>query len=183
MGEKQQAKDRAKNQAAAQLSSIREMVAALDKRRAIEILVSGLDRINREEILINNGAIFPDDPTDDDLGDMIIEGVMDGTIEPEHGFEFDEEAARQTIQEDALSVEVRSGWYSDPSNLKPDVYTILLCTGGPACRIIGDLSERGEPESARIEYQDWFTPWVDYPLDREEEADVVKYAQQFWFGQ
>jgi hypothetical protein len=30
-------------------------------------------------------------------------------------------------------------------------------TGGPAVRITGDLADYGEPETASIEYQDWFT--------------------------
>jgi len=31
---------------------------------------------------------------------------------------------------------------------------ILLCTGGPVVRIVGDLSQHHEPDSARLEYQD-----------------------------
>lgn len=87
------------------------------------------------------------------------------------------------IQEDALSVEARSGWHSsgEPGTLSE--YMILLCTGGPACRIIGDLDQYCQPESARIEYQDWGTPWTDFPLDSEEEEDVLTYSRQFYFGE
>lgn len=95
-----------------------------------------------------------------------------------------QEAALRIIQEDPLSVEVRTGWYTPGSkdNTEPAEYNILLCTGGPACRIIGDLDRYGEPESARIEYQDWGTPWTEYRIDSEEEAKVLLYARQFFFG-
>ena len=96
------------------------------------------------------------------------------------------EQARERIQEDALSVSVRSGWY-DPCLNCGDVdrteYNILLCTGGPACRVIGTMSEHCEPDSARIEYQDWGTPWTNYPLTSDQEAIVLEYAQQFYYGE
>ena len=44
----------------------------------------------------------------------------------------DSEEARQAIQEDPLSVEVRSGWHAPGENSEPDEYNILLGTGGPA---------------------------------------------------
>ncbi|MDD5355695.1 MAG: hypothetical protein PHY56_04120 [Candidatus Omnitrophica bacterium] len=44
------------------------------------------------------------------------------------------EEAEQSIREDALDVEVRSGWHApDGERHKPEEYKILLCTGGPAC--------------------------------------------------
>lgn len=95
------------------------------------------------------------------------------------------EEAEQAIQQDALSIECRSGWYApgaERTELKPVEYTILLCTGGPACRIIGDLSEYGEPETARIEHQDWGTYWTDLPLDTEQEEKVLTYARCFYFN-
>ena len=93
------------------------------------------------------------------------------------------EDAMQTINEDPLSVEVRSDWHSpgDTENSKPSEYRILLCWGGPAVQIVGDLGEYGEPESATLQYQDWFTKWADYPLTSEQEQVVITYAQQFYF--
>lgn len=128
-------KERAMNQARAQLESIREMVKALDDA--------------------------------DEAGD-------DGARED----------AVRAIQEDPLSVQVRTDWHTpgDGDN-KPTEYTILLCTGGPAVRIIGDLNEYMEPDSVRIEYQDWFTSWTDYLLDDEEIEDVMTYARQFYYGE
>lgn len=94
------------------------------------------------------------------------------------------EQAVEAIHADALSVQVRSDWYDPGSDVgSPTEYNILLCTGGPAVRIIGTLSEYLEPDSARIQYQDWGTPWTDYPLTSEQEAIVLEYAQQFYYGE
>lgn len=109
-----------------------------------------------------------------------------------HGLEPSQdeiEAAQERIQEDALSVEVRSGWYvagRGGEDIKPTEYCILLCTGGPAVRITGELSEHGEPETARLEMQDWFLPWSEYrPTGQnivESEKILLAYARQFYFG-
>ena len=95
----------------------------------------------------------------------------------------EQEAAQTAIREDALCIEVRSGWRipGDPDH--DTEYLILLCTGGPACRITGDLSGHHEPESARLEYQDWGTPWTEYGISVEDESVLVEYARQFWFGE
>jgi hypothetical protein len=93
------------------------------------------------------------------------------------------EEAEQTIQEDPLSVRVRSGWHNPGEKASNEEFEILLCTGGPAVRIIGELSEHNEPERAKIEFQDWFTSWMDYPLDSEEEEDVLTYCRSFYFGE
>ena len=94
------------------------------------------------------------------------------------------EKALESIREDPLSVQVRSDWYDPGSeDRSPAEYNILLCTGGPAVRIIGTLSEYLEPDSAHVQYQDWGTPWTDYPLTSELEAIVLEYAQQFYYGE
>ncbi len=117
--------------------------------------------------------------------DSIVEMVkaLDGGGEVD-GEDIDEETARERINEDPLSVEVRTDWHEPGSEGdKPTEYCILLCTGGPACRIIGDLDEYGQPDTAKIEYQDWFTPWARYgnTTDEEDEA-LLTYASQFYFG-
>ncbi len=93
------------------------------------------------------------------------------------------EQARETILNDALSIEVRSDWHTPGVEGESTEYTILLCTGGPAVRIIGDLSEWNEPETAKIEYQDWFTPWENYHLTSEQEEIVLQYAFCFYYGE
>lgn len=110
--------------------------------------------------------------------------------------------AREAIQDDALSIQVRSGWYqpgASDEDRSPAEYEILLCTGGPACRIVGRLSEHGEPETAQMEVQDWFQPWTPIrpvagmtgskgskrdPLrpTYDSEPVMLEYARCFWFG-
>ena len=94
----------------------------------------------------------------------------------------DWEDAEQSIHEDPLSVLVKSDWHEpgkQPERGEGE-YEILLCTGGPACRIVGRLSN-GQPETARIEHQDWGTPWTSWPLSCDEEEDVLRYARCFYF--
>ena len=93
--------------------------------------------------------------------------------------------AQEDIQNDALSVEVRSGWTPlGDVPFRAEEFMILLCTGGPAVRIVGELGEHNEPEWARLEYQDWFTPWTPRACTTEEEsAALLTYCQQFYFGE
>lgn len=109
------------------------------------------------------------------------------------------EEAQQHIQEDALSVEVRSGWYMPGSFIAaeacaPAEYRILLCTGSPAVQIMGSLNAHGEPETACLQMQDWFLPWTEYrPTVTDCEGDkhtnanaeeiLLAYARQFYFGE
>tara|TARA_Y100000114_G_scaffold121485_1_gene116688 strand:- start:200 stop:634 length:435 start_codon:yes stop_codon:yes gene_type:complete len=73
---------------------------------------------------------------------------------------------RQQAQNQALSVEFRSGWYSSlEADLKPEEFKILLSWGGPACRIIGKLDQYTEPTDIEIQYQDWGTPWENLQLN------------------
>ncbi len=95
----------------------------------------------------------------------------------------DEERAQRHIEEGPLSVEVRSGWHVPGAPYEPEEYCILLGTGGPAARIIGDLGECNQPETARFEYQDWFKPWTAAQISSEDEATLLAYAQHFYFGE
>lgn len=132
-------KNHAKEQAKAQLESIKEMVDALNKCRKA-------DQEGR-----------------DDYRQL--------------------EEAEQAIQEDPLSVEIRSDWFT-PGDAPEDFgeFKILLCTGGPAVRIIGTL-DGGQPETARIEYQDWGTPWTEYRITAEEADTLLTYCRCFYFGE
>jgi hypothetical protein len=65
----------------------------------------------------------------------------------------------------------------------PEEFEILLCTGGPAVRIVGTLDQHNEPASARIEYQDWFTPWTPWrSRAANAEGILLAYCQTFYFG-
>ena len=87
------------------------------------------------------------------------------------------------MDEYPLEVEVRSDWHNPGEKESPGEYYILLSTGGPATRITGDLDEHGSPSSARIECQDWFTPWTYVSTSTEEDEALVKFAQHFYFGE
>jgi len=92
----------------------------------------------------------------------------------------DADKARQVIEEDALEVSVRSGWESTKDEFEAEDFIILLCTGGPAVRIRGELSD-GQPDRAWLEYQDWGTPWTRF-FDVEQDT-LLAYAQCFYFGE
>lgn len=89
----------------------------------------------------------------------------------------DEERARAAIDEGPLEVACDKGERFDGTRW----YMILLGTGGPAARIIGQLSEHHEPESATFQFQDWFKPWTDAQLSSEDEKTLLEFAQHFNF--
>ena len=75
------------------------------------------------------------------------------------------EGIREKAQDAALSVEFRSGWSSNPEDMEPEEFKILLSTGGPACQIIGKLDQYKQPTDIEIQYQDWGTPWEPLQLN------------------
>jgi hypothetical protein len=99
--------------------------------------------------------------------------------------------AEQRIREDALSVEMRSGWETvdvwqgadsghGSGRPQPVEFMILLATGGPAARIRGELAD-GQPSRAWLEVQDWGTPWTQY-FDIGQDT-LLAYASVFYFGE
>jgi hypothetical protein len=98
-----------------------------------------------------------------------------------------QDVASDRIYEYPLSVLVRSGWYSPGWGIDARSaveYEILLSTGGPASRIIGDLDEYSMVTSARFEFQDWFKPWTPARnLSVEQDAAILEFAEQFYFGE
>jgi hypothetical protein len=97
--------------------------------------------------------------------------------------EEDEEKAeglRNAIEETPLEVSIREDWHAPGQKADSKEYIILLCTGGPAVRIHGELNEYNEPETAKIEYQDWFTEWQT--LDADEDI-LLQFASYFYFGE
>ena len=153
----------ARNQAEAQMRSIREMVAALE-----------LDWNRLEELRDQMEAGTLEDCDRDELAELTTTA----------GDYADRDDAEQRIQEDPLSVEVRRGWgsYDDAGNLRPEEFRILLCTGGPAVQIMGELDDHGEPSRAWIEYQDWGTSWIERVNEEGDQDTLLTYARQFYFG-
>lgn len=175
--------DHALKQAKAQAASIVEMVRALDRETAAEDFADSLSFDDCVRALKASGLDVSDMPTElNPIRERVAEGLADESIDADDaGFEFDEEEARERILEDPLSVGVRSGWVASKEDMEPEEFYILLCSGGPAVRIVGEL-DRGEPSRAWIEYQDWGTPWTQLFGEIEQDT-LLTYCRQFYFGE
>ena len=77
-----------------------------------------------------------------------------------------------------LSVRNREWRQLGEGVVHPDQYNILLATGGPAVRIIGEL-ENNEVITARLEVQDWFQPWTQFQIS--ESPEIFDFANLFCF--
>jgi len=85
------------------------------------------------------------------------------------------------LTEMPLSIRVRVGWQVIGERPIDCEYEILLCTGGPAVRITGDLCSFGLPETATLECQDWGTPWTR--ARDQDELTLLTFARMFYFGE
>lgn len=153
-------------QARAQLESVCTLVHYL-----------GLPWDQRDEILT-------DDPEEiEALSDADRNARIDFIdAENDHGI-TDEYGAREAIEQDALSVEVRTGWYAPGEESTPEEFRIVLCTGGPHVEIRGELN-RGEPSSARLMYQDWGTPLTELvDISSDNRASLLTYCRVHYFGE
>lgn len=168
-------------QAAAQCECIVEMVRALSRETAAEDYARNASRERCVELLTEAGIECRDEETIEEVREALAVNIEDETIDPDD-FEFDEDGARERIQEDPLSLEVRSGWTTPGAEMEPAEFCLLLCTGGPAVRIVGDL-DRGEPSRPRVQHQDWGTPWTEYFPTAEQREALQTYVCQFYFGE
>jgi len=160
---------RAEEQARAQLKSIINMVARFQH-------CNDCDEPDPEECELTDAEIY--------AGLNLYYEEGNTATEEEREQYHDQDSARQAIEEDPLSVQLRSGWYSPGEESGAEEYEILLCTGGPACRITGDLGNFSQPDRARIEYQDWFTPWIELvDITSEEREALLTYARVFYYGE
>lgn len=119
-----------------------------------------------------------------------MQSIRDMIDRGEKGTEEQAEAVREEIQECPLSVEVRSDWYTltPGADMKPYEYRITLTWGGPALQITGTLDQYQHPETVRLEYQDWGTPWTEYVSGdfneyKKNQAYLLKFASCFYFGE
>ena len=160
------------------MSCIKDMVNALecDYERLAELKDSkeNFDPsqwINEDDGTILNTfeLVYPDD------AEELTE------LESQAGECTSREDAEQRISEDPLSVAVRSGWASSKEDFEPEEFCILLSTGGPAVRILGELDANNEPHRAWLQVQDWGTPWTDY-YEPDTSDVLLTYARQFCYG-
>lgn len=93
---------------------------------------------------------------------------------------------RERLEEMPLSVQVRDGWRSpgQQHEAEAEEYSILLSTGGPALRIYGMVNGCEEAETARLQYQDWGTPWTDLDCETNDLSDpVLAFARLFYLAE
>ncbi len=162
--------------------SIAEMVAALEcNYDRLGELKAERDDLDRERRTTETGT--PEGEAawqalqewDAENGEELAELANDA------GSSESREDAEQRIQEDPLSVEVRSDWVTLGEPMEAGEFVILLGTGGPATRIRGELNQYKEPDRAWLEAQDWGTPWTQY-FGADQDV-LLTYARQFYFGE
>jgi len=133
--------------------------AEKNARAHLESIIQGLKELRRADAIYGEIEV--------DLGDGPEELL---------GYEI-----RERLEQSALEVSVRSGWHAPGSNDgKPEEYSILLTTGGPALRVTGTL-EDCEPDSVRLQHQDWGEPWTDLHTTREEDEALLEFARLFYY--
>lgn len=171
-------KNHALDQAKCQCSSIIEMVRKLDRQTVAEDYAKTLTRDQLLQLVDDNEGTDATDSSDEELRERIADELANGKYDAKD-FEFDEDAARQGIDESPLEIIVRSGWVAPGTKMVAEEALILLCTGGPACRIICDVDSSGELDRPRIEYQDWGTPWTEYFPTSDERSALELYVGCF----
>lgn len=92
-----------------------------------------------------------------------------------------QEALNEYVSDMPLSVRVRSDWHSPGETFEAAEFEILLSTGGPACRIIGELN-RGSVERPVLQHNHWFEPWTESSYDIDTDA-LLWFCEQFYFGE
>lgn len=170
-----------RDQAAAQAASVADMVAALncDFDRLQELRDEKAERISA--IL---DAETPNEVEDQNqrMNEWKAENAEElQALEIEAGDCADQDDARARIQEDALSVEVRSDWDIVGGDTTAAEFRIVLCTGGPHVEIMGELDQYQQPCRAWIQYQDWGTPMAHFFSI--EQSTLLEYCSQFYFGE
>lgn len=153
--------DTAHDQAAAQVASIVEMVAAtrVDYDRLEEL----------QEAL--NAASDSDEPMDPSEAEELAE------LEAQAGDCASEGEAWQRIDEDPLSVEFRSGWSDSREALQPEEFRIVLYTNGPHVELRGEL-DGGSVKRVRVLFKGWGESGELFCMD-DAERDLETYCAHF----
>jgi hypothetical protein len=171
------------DQAKAQAESIAAMVAAIncdydrlqelrDEREALADAIDGICTASAYGLEKEKAALEALENWDNQNADDLL------ILEIEAGECADQDEARENVQNDPLSVEVRSGWTSHGDTMTAEEFRIVLCTGGPHVEIRGEL-DNGTPSRAWMVYQDWGTPLTQY--SDIEGSTLLAYCQEFYF--
>jgi hypothetical protein len=161
------------------MDSIREMVAALEcDYERLEELREERDDWEPNEYEEGSGKVRPAETWAEQNPDDAEELAE---LEKAAGECESREDAEQRIHEDPLSLQFRSGWVQSKEDMEPEEFELLLTTGGPAVRILGDI-QGGEATRAYMQVQDWGTPWTDYYEEGCGEL-LLTYARCFCFEQ
>ena len=152
--------------------SIAEMVAALkvDRERLEELRE---ERDNWEPETDEDGSPaygFEVSFEETDEGQELAE------LEDAAGDTESEDDARERIQDDPLSLRI----FGERTNgeWEADRFELLLTTGGPAVRIMGEIGSHGEASRAWLEVQDWGKAWTQYFCDSD---TLLTYCNVFCF--
>jgi hypothetical protein len=151
-------------QAEAQMRSIIKMVAALNCDYHL------LEELREER----------DSLDEDELRNWPQAGEL-AELEEESNGCADADEAMQRIEEDALSIEVRSGWTELGLEFEPVEFRIVLCTGGPHVEIRGELDQYNQPSRARLKYADWGKSG-EYKGEALDTDALLQYSSVFYFG-
>lgn len=163
----------ARDQALAQVRSIEEMVAALDvDYDRLEELRDERNDFETEEPCTRQETWNAWSAANPEQAEELAK------LEAAAGNCNNEDDAREQIQQDALSVEVRSGWQSVGEQLAPAEFRIVLCTGGPHVELQGELDDNDVPDRVRVIYADWGESGELFDFNRD---TVLRYCQEFYF--
>lgn len=190
---------RAEQQAIAQVDSIVDLVRRLDRNTSAEDFVKGLS--DDEAISLwgryngpSDDSVAEGEAGREDIGEVrenLVEHIAGQMLNPEdysfqYNFDEDSDEARDQIMDDPLEITYRTGWLNhsevcdgiDKGNIEE--CCVLLCTGGPAVRILCDVDHRGTLSRPCVQYQDWGTSWTDLlSLNREQRAALETYISNF----
>ena len=97
-----------------------------------------------------------------------------------------QDAVTEYAHEMPLTVRIRSDWHNPGETFTAAEFEILLSTGGPACRIIGELDSGSVAWQSGcrpvIQHQDWFKPWTESSYDIDTNA-LLWFCEQFYYGE
>lgn len=171
----------ARGQALAQVRSICAMVAALEcdfdqldslkqeREDLAESLQDSIDGMDGEADAKRQELAEWDEANAEELAELVEAA----------GEWSDRDDVQEAIQQDPLSIEVRSGWGNPGEGLDAEEFRIVLCTGGPHVEILGELDHHGEPDRVRVLFRDWGTSGELFDFDRDA---VLTYCQQFTYA-